>query len=77
MLARLIERLAALNPDADEIGAGMLAQLVAEARAIDLAPLVDLLDRDVVYVGNEAHIRCDSHADAISKVMRARRVLGL
>lgn len=32
--ARLIDRIADLNPGASEIGAGMLAQLVTEARAI-------------------------------------------
>ncbi|HWI02378.1 MAG TPA: hypothetical protein VNT52_00870 [Acidimicrobiales bacterium] len=31
---RLAERVARLNPDAGETGAGMLAHLVAEARAI-------------------------------------------
>jgi len=33
-MEKLTYRIAALNPDAGEIGAGMLAQLVADARAI-------------------------------------------
>lgn len=77
MLVRLLNRLVALNPDAGEIGPGMLAQIVAEARAVDLAPLVELLDRDVSYVGNVVHIPCENHGDAINKVAQARRVLGI
>ncbi len=33
-MARLIQRVANLNPDNPEIGAGMLKQLVADARKI-------------------------------------------
>lgn len=33
-LARLVQRVANLNPDAGEIGAGMLASLVSDAREI-------------------------------------------
>lgn len=33
-MATLVDRIASLNPDAGEIGAGMLVQLVTEARRI-------------------------------------------
>jgi len=68
VLHKLIERVAALNPDE-----GMLATLVAEASLArdDLAALTALLDC------GEVRIPCASHADAIATVARARRALGL
>jgi len=78
MLDRLVSRIASLNPDAGEIGAGMLAQIVAEARAVDLSPLIALLDRDASYHGGEVRIDLGgTHAEAVATVRQARRVLGL
>lgn len=74
VLHKLIERVAALNPDE-----GMLATLVAEAALArdDLAALTALLDRDLRYDGPDVVIPCTSHGDAIATVARARRALGL
>lgn len=80
MLIKLIDRLAALNPDAGEIGAGMLAGLVADARRVqdELPALVTLLDRDIEVAGPVVMIRLDgTHGEALATVNRARRVLGV
>lgn len=40
-----------------------------------LTSLKSLCDGDCAYVGNEIHIKCDSHADALKRMREARATL--
>lgn len=51
---KLIDRIARLNPDAGEIGAGMLASLVADARAIQSEAVPSTGERDYRTGWNDA-----------------------